>query len=170
MTFCKVLLCIFLSLELKIHFRRHLIFFQVYLSLVPIICGVMIATVTEISFDMIGLISALLSTLGFSLQNIFSKKVRRFVLNSVQSWSTPDINKFLFLHCIKVLRDTKVHHLRLLHILARWALFMFLPVWLIHDFRQIVNNGGAVMVRNISFWEKKTFHLRRAVVEDVPSY
>ncbi|KAK3090612.1 hypothetical protein FSP39_013132 [Pinctada imbricata] len=86
---------------------------QVYLSLAPIIGGVVIATLTEVSFDMMGLLSALMATMGFSLQSIFSKK------------------------CLK---DTGIHHLRLLVLLSRIAAIFFLPLWLIFDVKNIVNS------------------------------
>jgi len=84
---------------------------SVYLSLVPIILGVIIASLTEFHFDMIGLVSALISTAGLSLQHIFSKRV---------------------------LKRTGIHQFQLLATLGRMSLCMFLPFWFAVDARRLI--------------------------------
>ncbi|XP_052774429.1 solute carrier family 35 member E1 homolog [Mya arenaria] len=93
----------------------------VYFSLLPIIGGVCIATVTEISFDLIGLLSALFATLGFSLQTIFSKKT---------------------------LKDTGLHHMNLLLTLSRLSTLCFLPFWLLFDVTRIVQDRNVIQHDN----------------------
>ena len=39
----------------------------------------------------------------------------------------------LILNKLQVLTDTGIHHLRLLHLLGKLSLFMFLPLWIISD-------------------------------------
>ncbi|KAM7523570.1 hypothetical protein LguiA_013472 [Lonicera macranthoides] len=47
---------------------------QVYLSLLPIIGGCALSAVTELNFNMVGFMGAMISNLAFVFRNIFSKK------------------------------------------------------------------------------------------------
>lgn len=78
----------------------------IYLTLIPIISGVLLATMTEIFFDLGGIICAIISTGAFSLQNIYSKKV---------------------------LHDIDIHQLQLLEHINLIALVFYLPIWFIID-------------------------------------
>ncbi|EJD74095.1 hypothetical protein LOAG_18541 [Loa loa] len=79
---------------------------RVYLSLIPIIIGVAIATFTELSFDLGGLLSALLSTGIYSVLNVFVKKV---------------------------LEGADVHPLYLLALNSRIAAILLFPIWCFRD-------------------------------------
>ena len=47
--------------------------------------GVVIASVTELEFNLMGLVSALISTFTLSIQNIYSKKVSRLKLHTTRA-------------------------------------------------------------------------------------
>ncbi|KAL8575320.1 hypothetical protein ACOMHN_003154 [Nucella lapillus] len=85
--------------------------FSVYLSLLPIIMGVGVTTVTEVAFDLVGLLFALFSTICCCLLNIFTKK------------------------CLK---EVGYHHLQLLLIINRLASALFLPVWVLTDLSHVL--------------------------------
>eukprot|EP01135_Chromosphaera_perkinsii_P004165 Nk52_evm72s270 gene=Nk52_evmTU72s270 len=80
---------------------------EVYISLAPIVIGVLIATVSEIEFNIIGLVCALSSTLVFGLQNIYSKK-----------------------H----MKDRRFDHLNLLLSTSSLSLALLFPLWFFLDF------------------------------------
>lgn len=81
---------------------------RVYLSLIPIITGVTIATFTEMSFDLNGLLSALLSTGVYAVLNVFVKKVLCFVsFLSRACWKLRMRNavfNFWFVNCPELLK------------------------------------------------------------------
>lgn len=84
---------------------------RTYASLVPIVAGVAIASITEISFDMVGLGTALTATAGFSIMTIYTKKITE---------------------------DVGIHTLRLLCTLGQLSAAMFLPIWLLYDLPKIL--------------------------------
>uniref|UniRef100_A0A915JL00 Sugar phosphate transporter domain-containing protein n=1 Tax=Romanomermis culicivorax TaxID=13658 RepID=A0A915JL00_ROMCU len=120
----------------------------VYLSLVPIVIGVVIASLTELSFNLSGLISALCSTFTYALLNSYVKKIIHFLQNirvaiarympnfslpdALHPWVTHARRTFLFENRT-VLRDTMMHHVKLLSLSTQIACFIFFPFWFYED-------------------------------------
>ncbi|KAK5973012.1 putative glucose-6-phosphate/phosphate and phosphoenolpyruvate/phosphate antiporter [Trichostrongylus colubriformis] len=80
--------------------------YRVYLSLLPIVAGVVVASATELSFSLLGLLSALLSTFTYSLMNILVKKL---------------------------LKESEIHPIRLLAMNSQLAAVIVFPFWLYND-------------------------------------
>lgn len=86
---------------------------QIYCSVIPIFVGIGMATISEINFDMLGTISAFVSTIGFALQGLYTKKA---------------------------LRDLNINQHLLLQYLSIYGLLMMIPLWLYTDFPSIVEH------------------------------
>lgn len=80
--------------------------FKVYVSLLPIVIGVVTASLTEISFSTIGLIASLFSTFINSCINVSIKKV---------------------------FDDTGMHPISLLNLTSQIAAVILFPVWILQD-------------------------------------
>uniref|UniRef100_A0A0K0F2D9 Solute carrier family 35 member E1 (inferred by orthology to a human protein) n=1 Tax=Strongyloides venezuelensis TaxID=75913 RepID=A0A0K0F2D9_STRVS len=79
---------------------------KIYLSLFPIVAGVVLCTFTEINFDEIGLIASLTSTSLYSLMNVLAKKI---------------------------LEDTSINPLQLLSLNSKMAFVLCFPVWFYNE-------------------------------------
>eukprot|EP00051_Salpingoeca_urceolata_P018243 m.254957 g.254957 ORF g.254957 m.254957 type:complete len:353 (-) comp19152_c2_seq5:108-1166(-) len=104
--------------------QRHT--WAVYFTLVPIMSGVIIATVTEISFDVTGMLCALLATSMFSLNSIYSKKV---------------------------MSVSALHHMWLLFHVSRMSLIMIAPFWYYKEGHDLFFGS---MRSKLSFMEEQT--------------
>ncbi|VDM39223.1 unnamed protein product [Toxocara canis] len=110
----------------------------VYLSLVPIMAGVLIASLTELSFNMAGLISALMSTSTYALLNVFVKRASSFY----------DFYRHVTIEGL-VLKDTNVHPITLLALNAQIAALIFFPFWCLRDGFLIWNGVTSEITSNL---------------------
>ncbi|XP_065070270.1 solute carrier family 35 member E1 homolog [Rhopilema esculentum] len=108
----KAMMPIFTVLITRMIFKERQSW-KVYLSLLPIISGVGIATVTELSFEVYGMLTALFCTMVFALQNIYTKRA---------------------------IKDLRLNHLHLLTRIAHISFVIAVPLWLITDSQQLFND------------------------------
>jgi solute carrier family 35 protein E1 len=79
---------------------------KIYLSVVPIFVGIGMATISELNFNLTGTISAFASTIGYALQNLYTKKT---------------------------MRDLNIHQHVLLQNLTLYGVFMMFGLWCFTD-------------------------------------
>ncbi|VDO44118.1 unnamed protein product [Haemonchus placei] len=105
--------------------------YQVYLSLLPIVAGVVVASATELSFSLFGMFSALLSTFTYSLLNILVKKL---------------------------LKESDIHPIRLLAMNSQLAAIMVFPFWLFNDAFSMARTMGSGVGSEV-FWAVSVYFI-----------
>ena len=85
---------------------------RIYFSVIPIFIGIGMATISELNFNLIGTISAFASTVGYALQNLYTKKA---------------------------MRDLQIHQHVLLQQLTFYGLFMMISLWCVTDAPKILS-------------------------------
>ena len=96
---------------------------RIYFSVIPIFIGIGMATISELNFNLIGTISAFASTVGYALQNLYTKKA---------------------------MRDLQIHQHVLLQQLTFYGLFMMISLWCVTDAPKILS--GPFKKRSIKNW------------------
>ena len=92
---------------------------MIYLSLLPVVFGVMVASATELSFDLVGMLSALTGAIVMALQSVFNKRV---------------------------MRARVLDHINLLYYSSMGSLLILVPMWVMTDLRHFLSEdhgGGA---------------------------
>jgi len=98
---------------------------RIYLSVIPIFIGIGMATISELNFNLVGTISAFASTVGYALQNLYTKKA---------------------------MRDLQIHQHVLLQQLTFYGLFMMISLWCVTDAPKILSaNHENLTYRTIIF-------------------
>ena len=76
-----------------------------YLSLLPIVGGVAVATLSEVSFDLMGLLTALAATCGFAVITIFSKQAWQMLFGTFK------VHLLVYSKCYCTVIPAMVQHL-----------------------------------------------------------
>ena len=96
----------------------------VYLSLLPIFLGVSIATVTELNFELTGMLNAFVATLILAVLNVCNKKV---------------------------IGQLNINPLYMLGIMATISFIVCLPVWVIFDLPRLQSDDRLVHFSDIKY-------------------
>ncbi|XP_048637370.1 triose phosphate/phosphate translocator, chloroplastic isoform X3 [Brassica napus] len=138
-----------------------------WLSLAPVVLGVAMASLTELSFNWLGFISAMISNISFTYRSIFSKKA--MVLESLLH-ALNYVSEVLMLRiglCFFFLLQTDMDSTNVYAYISIIALFVCLPPAIIvegpqllkHGFNDAIAKVGMTKFISDLFWVGMFYHL-----------